>query len=591
MKKKYIFPLILCLSGMVLNIYSIYLHLTIDFFANTPSTLTATNFWLISVILLSLSIIIIPSIKPAKKTRSIALNLYEKLLLVIILLFALILRLYRLNFIPFCLDEWYGLTAAIGILDGIVKTPFYYVGDFPTNIPAYPAAFFLLFIKNAYLAVRLPNVIFSILNIIVIFFFLKDAINKKTAFFSAILLSTSIWDIHVTQRGYLSLGLSLFLISGALFFMYRALKYYSSRDMLITGIFLGISINTLYIPALISIIVFIYLIIKLITDKNHKKNLFLSFILLITTFVVISPTLVKIYKYPEISIGRHKNWTMQNLQSAGDKGGLAFYFDQFKLRLNDITTYQENKYNLYGLWGVTLEPPVIILLISGLLYSLIHIFSSLYFILLLDFLIMFVPVVVIYHAESWWREIVLLPVIYIISAIGAAFIFNVIIFLLNLLPIFRKKTSLNIPIFVLMIFIYFISWTRYYSVFQNLYSQTRTDIYENYCKRTADYIERNIPNNRLILLPQEMCKELISIALLDKYKYGSYDSYQELENYLRTTNDVTVVKISGTDRSSEFSKNNPFPVFEQNLLNINPSIKKDIINDNNNFIYSKIFSN
>ncbi len=89
---------------------------------------------------------------------------------------------------------------------------------------AYPVALFLALLKDGYLAVRLPGIIYSLLALLLIFSFLKEVFNKKVALIGLTLLSTSIWDIHMSQLGWNNVNLNPFLISGTIFFFIEELK-------------------------------------------------------------------------------------------------------------------------------------------------------------------------------------------------------------------------------------------------------------------------------------------------------------------------------------------------------------------------------
>src|SRR3989304_4775333 len=154
-------------------------------------------------------------------------------------------------------------------------------------MPASVIAFFLFLFKDSYLAVRLPGVIYSMLTIIIIFSFVKEAWNKKAALLSVLLLSTSIWDIHMSKLGWNNVNLNPFLISGFIFFIYRGFKYLSAKYILLSGIFLGLSINLLYIAVLNIIVAIIYPLYHLVINKKRGVIIFLFLLLMITTFLVI----------------------------------------------------------------------------------------------------------------------------------------------------------------------------------------------------------------------------------------------------------------------------------------------------------------
>jgi len=266
-----IFGLFFGSCALILNLYSFYLHSAIDFTTPTTQASIATLTWILSIIFFGVSIFILFPSKKTKNGKDESLSLIEKILLVGILISGLILRIYKLNHLGIQLDEWYWLTNAKGILDGVIRSPFGFIGDQPSNMPAYTVAFFLAIFKNSYLAVRIPGVLYSLLNIILVFAFLKEAFNKKVALLAVFLISFSIWDIHMSQWGWNNVNLNPFLISGTLFFLYKGIKNVSFKHIFFCGIFLGVSLNLLYIAALSTISVAFYFAYQYLINTDKKK--------------------------------------------------------------------------------------------------------------------------------------------------------------------------------------------------------------------------------------------------------------------------------------------------------------------------------
>jgi len=573
--------LIVFVSSLVFNLFSVYLHYKVDFVANAKFTSVASFTWFTSLVLFGLLIFTCFKDKKMHEDKKVAFNNYEKFYIVIILILGISLRLYKINFHGIYLDEWYWLSQASDVLNGIVKSPFGFIGDQPSNMPVYPVALLLALLKNTYLAVRLPGVLYSLFSILLSFYFLKEAFNKKIALIGLTLLSTSIWDIHMTQLGWNNVNLNPFLISGTIFYLYRGLKRESTGDIFIAGIFLGISLNLLYIAVLNIAVAAIYFIYKLITLKKQRASiLYLFLVMIVTIFITSSPTLVKINKYRQQSLTRHKNFIGDNLNFSKNQGGIYYYGEQIKLTIKDFD-FDENKYKIMGLWGITLEPIVVLFFIIGLVYALKVFYKSESIIILASFGVMFVPVVFLYRTTSVWREYGFLPSIYMLAAIGAYSISK----LLAKLPIL---SSLGRKLLFFVLVVYLLSFGYYFNRYRNNTLLHEDDIYENYCKKTAVYINNNIPENTLILLPNEMCRELISIVLWQKYRYATYDSYEDINRYLKKNPKIAIVKISDSSYSSQFAKLNLLPVFEEKLSN-NYSLKSYIIRGENGKIYSVLF--
>jgi len=510
--------------GLLLNLYSLYLHATIDFIAPTTEAATATFTWVFSIFLFCFAIYILyPEVK-VQEEKDNKLTVREKILLTTILTVALILRIYKIDYQGLYLDEWYWLTNAQGILDGLIRSPFGFIGDQPSNMPAYVVSLFLIVTNNAFLAVRLPGVLYSMMTIIFVFIFLRYAINKKAAFIASILLSTAIWDIHMTHFGWNNVNLNPFLISGFILFFYLAIRFYSPRHIIIAGIFLGVGISLLYTAALTTIVAFCSLVYYFIVSKQRKKVVLLAFLLFVLSFIVISPTLAKIYKYPDQSLARHKKFTLENVDYSKEKNGYFYYIEQFKLALGDFS-YKKDKFLATNqLWGATLDPISSVFLPVGLLYVMLNVSKFSSFLLIISYLVMFIPVVVLYRFTSIWREYAFLPTVFMLSSMGIFFLahFTSKIWRIIKIPI-RLNTSRNAILFSIGI-VYTLIWVNLYINYSSSYAKNVVDTYEWYCKKIADYIANTVPEQSMLLLPDEMCKDLISITLLKRFNYQVYNN-------------------------------------------------------------------
>lgn len=537
---KFILQKIFLILLILVNLYSVYIHISIDFLNNTRQTYLATYSWILGILFFLIYIFLTSKNKNTNQIRQYKL---EKLLFVILII-GFAFRLYKYNYHGLYLDEWYWLTNAKEILSGLVKTPFGFIGDQPSNLPAYFVAFFLYIFNSSYLAVRLPGIIYSVFTILFIFLFLKDNYGKKPAIIGAIFLSTSIWDIHMSQLGWNNVNINPFLISGGMYFFSKGLKNNSAKNIIFGSIFLGISINLLYISVLNVLAIGIYSIFVLVRNNNKINVLKLLLLATFTIYLVSFPTLIKIFKYPNGSISRHQIFLKENLVKS--KGNIYYYTDQIKLVLLDFVP-NNNRYNIQMLWGITLEPIILLTLIIGIISVFAKFYKPESILIIANFVLMFVPIVVLSRTTSIWREIGFLPSIYIISAIGAGFIAEKITKIKYFL-LYKKRA------YIILLLIYLSSFIYFFNIYYKYILIKEDNVYETYCKKTADYIELNIPKKTIILLPNEMCNQLISIALLDKYKYLTYDSFQEINNYQLKKLPISVVKITETYSSSQFSK-------------------------------------
>jgi hypothetical protein len=535
---------LLVISAILLNLFSLYAHFNWNFLGNTGGANAATLSWFLSIISFGVAIYILPAKLLKENDKVENFTKQEIIIFVGILLFAFALRLYKLTHQGIYLDEWYWITNAKDILAGIIQTPFGFIGDQPSNMPAYVVAGFYVLTGDVYHAVRLPGLLYSLGTIFFVTLFLKNAYNKKVAIFSALILATSIWDIHMSQLGWNNVNLNPFLISGTLYFLYKTLKIFSLRDAFFCGVFLGISINLLYIAALSTIVVAVIFVTRFIS-LHQKKLLLAPFIILcFTTFIVTSPTIAKIVRYPDLSIRRHQEFLRQNEDFSKQKNGLLYYADQARLAVFDLG-YDPQKYKIVLLWGITIEPSVLLLVLIGALYVLRNIKYFPNQILILDYIVMLIPVVVMYRFTSIWREYGFVPVLYIAASLGMYFIYNALSKNARLIKIYKSKTPIVVAAFIT--FAYLIQWSFYFNNYFNDSLKKDPVMYETVCKYTTSFIENNISAETLLFLPNELCSQLITVVLDGKYQYRTYNNALDLQSYLNSSTDDAVIIFTRTN--------------------------------------------
>jgi 4-amino-4-deoxy-L-arabinose transferase-like glycosyltransferase len=156
----------------------------------------------------------------------------KKYLIVLILLFALFLRVYKVNEFPHGLnaDE-----AAIGYnAYSLLQTGKDEFGhSWPINFQSFndykPGLYFYLvlpFVKVLGLnewAVRLPSAILGGLTVLLVYLFVKDQFSKATALIAAALLAVSPWHLHFSRGGWETNAATFFIVLGFYLF-FKALK-------------------------------------------------------------------------------------------------------------------------------------------------------------------------------------------------------------------------------------------------------------------------------------------------------------------------------------------------------------------------------
>ncbi len=505
--------------------------------------LYATLFWFVSI---AVWIFYVFRYSTKDKEATQKLSEHEKLLLFAIVAFALFLRVYHINFYAVFLDDWYWLDQVRGVFHGIITTPFGFIGDQPSNLPTFLVFPIYILTGKSYLAVRITGIIFSISSLFIVFFLARSFFNKTVAFFAIFFIATSIWDIHVSKIPWINTTINPLLIFGSLYFFYRSLIKNSLRDSLFAGIFIGMSINLLYLAAVHVLGLFFFSIFFLIYNKFKKVTLLTLLMMGFTIFLVSSPTFIKIAKYPTSSIARHEDFINKNIQHSKTNGGLTYYLNQLETAFSRFTSdYSGYKGHLFPYWGITIEPLIQVLFIIGLLYITYKIKDKKNQLLMLSFFILFIPVVVLERGISEWREYGFFNHIYLLSAIGMWLIYSLCKKLLSFNPRLQK---LILCLFIGTYLLFFYSNLKTY---EKEYVNISLYPYENQCGEIAEYLLSKTPRNSRIYLPNKMCQALISARSGDTFIYFSYNNPQELQALKNTKDRTIIVKLSPQNSNSQ----------------------------------------
>jgi len=527
--------------AIVTNLYSLYLHFSTDFLVPTDKSRLAASLWAISVLMGGISawLYSYTTTKSQKTTKKQSILSHIKQsgralftsqtfrFLFPVLILAFILRIIFIMKNGFYLDEWYWLDGAKSILNGSVISPFGYVGDFPSNLPAYPVALMLAITKNPMLSVRLVGVIFSLITIIFVYELLKNLSGIKPAVAGSFLLAVSAWDIHMSNLGYPAAYINPMLASGALLLLHKIkTDKYTILTLFTLALLLAISVHLLYIatPLIISaaLVLAIHWFRKHGTTKVTQALLFSTFFL-----ICLSPLFAKLYKYPQQSIGRHKDLFQQNITlSEQSKSPLIYYADQIGLIYNDYISGESN-FSSGALWGITIDPAIQVLCILGLLILIIQLIrrkdDPFWLVIIFTFFILLlIPLVVIYRTGSAWRAYIILPMLYLFATYSITQAAEFLKYVTKSPQIINWLQKYSLAAFVLLYIFICIPW---FINFSKVYA-TRGPRYENtICQNAADLIDSKISKGSTILMPNEMCFQLITIQYTgNQYNFVSLDT-------------------------------------------------------------------
>ena len=517
---------ILVVVGIIFNIISIFLHLKFDFGLPTINTDLATITYFLSLILLGIGIYIV---SPKKKDKGLVLPRKEKIILMLLLCVAFIIRFYKLSAIGHLPEDILWMNQAFAVIDRIIRSPFLLIGDLSTNLPVYPVAILYFLTKNVDFAVRFPSVFYDMLFLTSLFFLVYETLGKRIAFWALAIAVFSIWDVHNSILAWYNLSINTLLITASLLFLVRIFKYGNPVDIFWCGLVLGMAINLFYIPALMILVTFLFIFLYsffiLFRLKNMEIRSFFAMslryclILFAILFLVASPSLVKLKKYPN-TLSRHREFLSHNTIEASKQNGFSFYFDQFSGVIGEFG-YSPDHYRSDGPWGPALNPVVVFFYHLGLMCVLISLLSPSIVLFFITWAAMFLPVVIMFITGSVWRLINFSPMVFVFSSLG------IVVFVdLSTGFITRawRKFAHN-SIIVLLVFLAGMVILKEFSS----YFYTRTMEGQNHIFQMCKTLEEEINKLKLdhVWVNDDWCGRTLATALHDKTQVAFYTSVSE----------------------------------------------------------------
>jgi 4-amino-4-deoxy-L-arabinose transferase-like glycosyltransferase len=256
----------------------------------------------------------------------------ETFLLILIIFFAAILRIYKLDKIPngFTSDE-----AQIGYdAYSILKTGRDHHGKF---LPFYPEGFtwginpifiyslipFIKIFDLSVFSIRFVSALWGILIVIGTFFLGKEIFNEKVGLISSFLVSISPWALQYSRIAWELITTPSFVIFGV-FFLIRGVKKSNKKNIFLGSFLLALSTYTYATAKLFSPILFLgFLLINEKFFRKHKK-------LLLITVIIFLITVLPVFYYTFFGIGNLRF----NVLSIFNQDTLNKYRDELNSKYN-----------------------------------------------------------------------------------------------------------------------------------------------------------------------------------------------------------------------------------------------------------------
>jgi hypothetical protein len=444
----------------------------------------------------------------------------------ILFLFAILLLAFVLRVIPIAknglfTDEWYWLDMARLILKGVVVSPFDFIGDQPSNLPAYPLILLLLVVRNPLIAVRLTGVIYSLVTISWVYFFVKKTLGFKTAICGGILMAVSPWDIHMSTLGWLNVNPNPMLVAGVLLLLHRIwTRKHTTWTLFALAFLLAVSLHLLYVAVLLVIPAGLVLSIYWFKRRSSGKTLREIVLFGLFFFVSVSPLVPKLIQRPD-AYSRHKEFLQVNVDMSGESNTtMGYYWEQAVLLAEDYFRGQ-TEFNGPGLWGITLDPLIQMLSVLGIVLIIIQVVRKksdpFWLMVIFTFFIqLFVPFILLFRTSSVWRAYPILPLVYLFATY-ALFEISAAMKFVTREMIVKRKGLLTIFLSANMV-LYFVTNLYWFVGFFGVYANPAHTYETDICYSAAKLIKQNVPRNSTVYLSDDMCLTLINI-LFDEDRY------------------------------------------------------------------------
>jgi len=232
------------------------------------------------------------------------LRIKKNLILVVIILVAAIVRLWKVGIIPPGLfgDEVDTGYQAYSILKtgrdyfgNFLPVHFQSFGDWRVPLYIYLDTIFIAFLGLTELAVRLPAALLGIFGVFVTYLLAKRITrSEKISLASSFLLAISPWHIQLSRIGIEAIFLPILFPLGLLFFLKGVEEKRKLIPLVFAGFFFGLTVYAYNTPKLfLSLIVLVLLILWRKELLVEKKKLI---VFLLTLFLVLLPLGLDLFK-------------------------------------------------------------------------------------------------------------------------------------------------------------------------------------------------------------------------------------------------------------------------------------------------------
>ncbi len=220
----------------------------------------------------------------------------EVVLFVLVFLFAIFLRVYRLDQIPpgIFVDETNAALDAVHIMEGSRYSPFS-VGWFETpSLYAYYLVALFRVLGVTFMALKAASLIPAILTVAAIYPLARLMFGPVVALASMMLLAFARWHLTMSRWGWNELGPPLFQLI-ALYFLIRASRERRGRDFVLAGLALGLGMYTYLASRLVVLVVVTYLGYRILFERGFLRRTWRGLILFALAYAITFAPLAETY--------------------------------------------------------------------------------------------------------------------------------------------------------------------------------------------------------------------------------------------------------------------------------------------------------
>ena len=297
--------------------------------------------------------------------------------LLLLLLTALLLRVWRLETIPFTLggDEASQGLEAVRVLDGTLRNP---LGTGWLGVPTMSFFFNSLTIAlfgRTIFGLRIAWVLVGTANVLVTFLLVRRLAGEKMGWLTAVLFATYHYHIHFSRLGSNQIADPLFL-SLALWLLVRALDEGKRRDWALVGLVCGLAFYFYAGARLTPVVVLAVLAYQYIRAPRHfwQQHQTGLLIMLLTFLITAAPMLQYAVRFPDEfnarlnTVGIFQSGWLEREVELRQQSQTAILWDQFQ-RAAFAFNYYPDRTVWYGLRQPLLDPFFGVLFLMGLLFG------------------------------------------------------------------------------------------------------------------------------------------------------------------------------------------------------------------------------